>query len=634
MSERNWRRHRPLYTAQIPRDVRELKTRWRVLPVVWRAMKRMAMVVGFVVIINALVLVFALSALTPQRKAAPGLPHEMVLFLGLEDGFQERPRGGGLAEALSGKSKPTVQELVDTLDRAAGDRRVKGMVARMGAGSFDLAQSHEVREAVKRFRAAGKFTHIYSMSYGEGGGGLGRYYLASAFDQIWMQPLGVVSVTGVSAEVPYGRDLLDRIGVTPDFFQRKEYKSAYESLTNKRMSPASREEMTRIVQDIRAEIMATVPQERGIAPEAFEALVHKGLLTADEAGKSGLVTRVDYGDVLLEDIAENLTGKRDAEAVKYVSIPEYAAGTRRAVSAAFAHARPKVALVYALGAIVPSADGGGFGGDYVAAADQLAPVLYDIAVDDSVKAVVLRIDSPGGSPSASESILRAVEKVRESGKPVIVSMGPVAASGGYWIAAYADRIFALPTTLTGSIGVVGGKFALGEMFGKIGVNWDAVSWGKNAGLWSASKPFTQSEAERMNAMMDQVYDSFIARVAKGRKMEPQDVDKVAGGRVWSGRGALAAGLVDEIGGLSEALDYAAKLAGRKSRGDLNVVIMPRPKTALEQLAELFEGQVLSGGMPGVKIPETLVRRLEPFMQAMEMQAAPERYMAYEFMRVE
>lgn len=633
MNERNWRRHRPLYAAPTPKEVREPKNRWRILPVLWRVAKRTAMGVGFVVIINALLVVFALSALTPEKKSA-GLPHEMVLFLGLEDGFHERPRAGGLSEVFAGKQEPSLQDLIDGLDKAAGDKRVKGLVARMNGGDFDLARSHEMRSALKRFRAAGKFAYIYSPSYGEGGGGLGRYYLASAFDEIWMQPLGVVSITGVSAEIPFGRDLLDKVGVTPNFFQRKEYKSAYESLTNKSISPANREEMTQIVQDIRAEIMATIPKERSISPAKFEALVDKGLLTADEAKKSGLVTQVDYGDVLLDNIAEKLTGQRDADAVDYVTIPEYVAGTRSVVPSAFGHAKPKVALVYALGPIMPTADGGGFGGEYVAAADEIAPVLHDIAKDDSIKAVVLRIDSPGGSPSASESILRAVEKVQASGKPVVVSMGSVAASGGYWIAAYANRIFALPTTLTGSIGVVGGKFSIGGLSQKLGVNWETISWGQNAGLWSMNKPFNESESERMNAMMDQVYDSFVARVARGRKMKPETVDKVAGGRVWSGRQAIRVGLVDEIGGLNEALDYAATLAGKKSRGDLNVEIMPRPKTALEQFAEMFEGQVLTGGGPGVKIPEALVRRLEPVARMIEMQENPELYATYEFMRVE
>ncbi|MCC6598405.1 MAG: signal peptide peptidase SppA [Alphaproteobacteria bacterium] len=629
MNKHNWRRHRPLFAQSAAKNPPVSHRRWRVLSFLWSGTKRLATVLGFVIIINVILMIFAFSFLSPGSAGRQSLPHEMVLFLGFEDGFQEQTGGGGLMEAFA-PPEPNVRQLIDALDKAADDARVKGVLARMNGGSFDLAHVYEVRAAIKRFRATGKFAHIYSTSYGEGGGGLGRYYLASAFDEIWMQPLGVVSITGVSAEIPFGRGLLDKIGVKPEFFQRKEYKSAYESLTNKTISPYNKEEMTRIVKDIRAEILASIPADRGMTPAQFEALVHKGLLTASEAEKAGLITRADYGDVLLENIAETLSGKRDADAVNLVSLPDYIAGSGHKRPAG---SKPKVALVYALGAIMPTAEGGGFGGGHIAAADEIAPLLYDIAKEKDIQAVVLRIDSPGGSPTASESILRAVEKVQEAGKPVIVSMGPVAASGGYWIAAYADRIFALPTTLTGSIGVVGGKFVIEGLSEKLGVNWETVSWGENSGLWSLNTPFSPGEAGRMNAMMDQIYDSFIARVAKGRKMTPQAVDAVAGGRVWSGRRAVEAGLVDEIGGLNEALDYAATLTGGKDRHDLSIIALPKEKTPLEKVLKLMGAQVALGGQ-GVQIPPALRKRLEPLAQMIAVQENPQLYSTYEFMRIE
>jgi protease-4 len=211
-------------------------------------------------------------------------------------------------------------------------------------------------------------------------------------------------------------------------------------------------------------------------------------------------------------------------------------------------------------------------------------------------------------------------------------MGATAASGGYWIAAYADRIYALPSTLTGSFGVVGGKFALEELFGKLGVNWESVTWGKIAGMWSVNAPFSQSGAERMNAMLDDIYKSFIARVAKGRKMSEADVDKIAGGRVWTGRRAVDVGLVDELGGLENALDYAAGLAGAKSRDDLNVVVYPKPKTALEQVIEFLETQASMGQTAALQ--KRALEVAQPALDMLQIRQNPQGFMTYEPLRLQ
>jgi len=612
----------------LPKAVREPRIKWKILPVVWLSLKRMAMVLGFMVLINILLALIVLPAFMPKKGAVPNLPDEMVLFLKFEDGLNELPERAGLSDPFS-TPRPTVDDIVKALDMAAGDKRVKGVLARMYDGNFDLAHIAEIRAALMRFRGSGKFAHIYSSSYGEGGGGLSRYYLASAFDEIWMQPLGIVSITGVGAEVPFFRETLNKIGVEPQFFKRKDYKTAYESLTDADISPENKEMLGRIVGDIRSEMISTIPVERGMSVQEFERLVNKGLLTAPEAEKAGLITKADYGDVLLDNVAQRVTGERDADKLNLVNMDGYIGVMKKKASGLGAGAKPKVALVYAVGAIMPSGEDGGFGGENIAAADKIAPAIFEAAKDDDVKAIVLRIDSPGGSPSASESILRAVEKAQEAGKPVIVSMGPTAASGGYWIAAYADKIYALPTTLTGSIGVVGGKFALGELSDKLGVNWAKVTWGKNAGMWSLVKPFSTSEAERMNTMLDHVYDSFVARVAKGRDMTPAEVDKVAGGRVWTGRRALEAGLVDELGGLNEALIYTANLIGEQGRGDINVSVFPAPKTPIEQLLELLGTQARMG--QAVKLQERVLEAVSPFLQSAEMNARP--VSAYEAIRL-
>ena len=455
MPDRNFRHHRPLYTND-PSVNKKPKMKWRILPIFWQGLKRLAMGLGFIVLLNFFIALFILPMLFAKPDAAPSLPSEFVLFMELKDGLREMPAAPSFAEPFAG-AKPTVRDMIDALDRAAEDDRVQGIVARMYDGSFSMTHVAELRAALARFRNSGKFAHIYSASYGEGGGGLGRYYLASAFDEIWMQPLGVVSITGVQADVPYFREVLDKMGVKPQFFKRKEFKTAYESITDRGMSANNRKMLNDIVGSIKGEILNTVPAERGMSIAEFEALVDKGLLTAPEAKEAGLITHADYGDVLLENIAEEITGERDLDGLKLVNFGGYVNITRKEKNN---FGKPKVALVYAVGAVMPTSEGGGLASEGIAAADKIVPAIFAATDDEKVSAIVVRVDSPGGSPSASEGILHALERAQRKGKPVIVSMGATAASGGYWVAAYADKIYALPTTLTGSIGVVGGKFAL------------------------------------------------------------------------------------------------------------------------------------------------------------------------------
>ena len=605
--------------------------KWRILPIFWQALKRVAMGLGFIVLLNFFIALFILPMLFTKPDATPSLPSEFVLFMEFKDELREMPSVPSFSDPFAA-NKPTVREMVNALDHAAADDRVQGIVARMYDGSFSMAHVAELRAALKRFRDTGKFAHIYSASYGEGGGGLGRYYLASAFDEIWMQPMGVVSIAGVQADVPFFRETLDKIGVKPEFFKRKEYKTAYESITDRQMSANNRKMLNDIVNSIKNEILATVPEEREISVSEFEALVDKGLLTAPEAKAAGLVTHVDYGDILLENIAEATTGERDLEGLKLVNFDGYINITRKNSSSLINAAKPKVALVYAVGAVMPTSEGGGLAAEGVAAADKIVPAIFAATDDEKVSAIVVRIDSPGGSPSASESILHALERAQKKGKPVIVSMGATAASGGYWIAASADKIYALPTTLTGSIGVVGGKFALDGAADKIGVNFDTVKWGQNSGIWSMTDSFSKSEAARFNAMLDHVYDGFITRVANGRGMEKAAVDKVAGGRVWTGKQAVEVGLVDEIGGLENALDYAATLAGKENRDDLNVVIYPKPLTALEQLVRFLETQAAIGQTVQSYAP--FFEAAAPVANAVAVSKNPQNYMVYEPLTVQ
>ena len=619
--KRNWRYNRPLFSS--PQQAKRKRRKWVILPIMWMALKRTCMALGAAVLLS-LTFTLIVTYQAVSEKAQP-LPDQMVLYLEFEGGLSELPAPPNFSDPFAGY-KPTLRELVAVIDKAALDERVEGIYARLKPGAYSYAQVQELRDALMRFRAFGKFAYIYAQSYGDINGGMSGYYLASAFEEIWMQPMGVVSITGLNFQAPYLRQVLDTIGVEPQFFQRKEYKTAYEALTNKEMSPQNREMMESLLSDIRAELKADIPTERGFSKTAFEKHVNYGLFTAQTAEDVKLISKAGYADTLVKNIKALVLGDPESKTSLFVTVGGYLNDMkqRRAekIMETLGPKKPKVALVYAVGAIMPTKTGNG-----IAAADEIAPAIIAAAQDDTIQAIVLRVDSPGGSPTASESILRAVERAQDKGKLVIVTMGSTAASGGYWISAYADQIFVQPTTVTGSIGVLGGKVSLAKLSETLGINWQGVKWGENADLWSLLGPYSDIESARVNAMLDQVYDGFIERVARGRNMSPEQVDAIAGGRVWSGAQALEIGLADQLGGLTEALNYTAKQLDRKDKNDLAVIILPAPKTPFQQFLQLLgdSGAIFSN----LKAQGELMNTLKPVMHELSVLRDPNLYSVYE-----
>lgn len=563
-----------LFFKPKPRTKEISRKRWHFPSILWRAVKKTCMVIGAIVLFSALLTFFLTSRMGEKAASIPG---EFILALTIDSGVGEQGREPTFMDPFP-FSRPTVRQIVDSLDRAATDDRVKSLLVNLESGGLDIAHIQEMRAAVKRFRASGKKAIIYSSSYGDFGEGLGNYYFASAFDQIWMQPVGMVSIAGIGIEMPFVKTLLEKIGARAQFYQREEYKNAMESFTADSMSEPSRESISDIVDSLSGQMADAIASDRKIKVPAFKALVDKGLLTGNEALQAGLIDRLDYVDALIEETQVAAGGKPDDDKPELVALEDYAAHAPM-------QRGPKVALVYATGMIAPGGSGEG-----VADADRIANAILDAADDGAYKTIVVRIDSPGGSPTASETIRRAIVKAKEDGLKVVVSMGPVAASGGYWIATDADRIFSSPATLTGSIGVVMGKFELSALWEKLGVNWDRETWGENAGLWSVNTPFNEAQAERMNVLIDDIYAAFIARVAAGRNMSPEQVRTIARGRAWTGEAAQKIGLVDELGGLDAALDYAARNVGAEDRRGITVDVLPQPEGALEQLINLFGAQ--------------------------------------------
>ncbi len=625
MKHNKFRTHKPLITSPVPKTVSEPKIKWRILPLIWRAVKRTCMVLGAFMLFTLIMGIISLTMFS--GPSLPSTPDKAVLYLEFKDSITERSTRPSFTDPFKGNA-PILRDMIQAIDTAAQDPKIHGIVARMYDGQFQLAHIQELRTALKRFKASGKFTKIYSSSYGGMGNGTGRFYLASLFDERWMQPMGIVSITGLRMEVPYFKSLLDKIGIKPEFIQKKEFKTAYESVMKSKMTTENKYMLGKIKDTIRSEILSEAANDLKIKEAQFNNLMNTGIFTADKALENSLITHNDFADTLTHQIAKNLHDDPDYDGNIFISVAHYLENTTKKPKPG----KPTIALIYASGVIM-STNGDDFAKDGTAASEIIAPALKQAAKDDDIKAIVLRIDSPGGSPVASETILHAVKYAQGKDKKVIVSMGATAASGGYWIASSADHIFASPTTLTGSIGVVGGKISVQDLWKNLGINWNTdVSWGQNSGIWSSNTPFSAAEKTQINAMLDHVYESFIKRVAEGRGFSTLETDKIAKGRVWTGKQALEIGLIDQLGGLTDALDYTAKELNLETRNDLEIITLPKQKTFQEELIDLLAN---SGSVyEGLKIQAQLGELLRPAAMHLDTLSRHEGVSTYEPLSVQ
>jgi protease-4 len=492
----------------------------------------------------------------------------LLLELDLTRGVVETPPGSPL-RAPGTRQVPVLQALLDALGRAAEDRHVAGLVAHIGQRPISLAHAGELRDAVRRFRASGKPAVAWTESFGELTAGNVGYHLASAFEEIWLQPSGDLGLTGVSARAVFLRDALDRIGVEPQIAQRHEYKTAADTFLRSTMTDAGREMARRLAESATETIVANVAEARGLDEASVRAIVDRAPLTAPEALDAGLVDRIGYRDEVLSGLRARLGETR------LLYLDRYGRGRERrtALTNAVMHRRrPVVALVRASGPI-HLGRAGRWPGPSVGS-DTLGATLRAAGRDASVKAVVLRVDSPGGSYTASDAIRREVLALRATGRPVVASMGAVAASGGYYVAMPCDAVVASPATLTGSIGVLGGKQVTRDALGRVGVRVDSEAVGAHAEMFSTQRPFTDEEWSRLEGWLDRVYEDFTEKAAADRGMDVEALRAVARGRVWTGADALAHGLVDRLGGLDDALDHACERAGLR-REDVDVRPLPR-----------------------------------------------------------
>lgn len=498
------------------------------------------------------------------------LPEKMVLSIALDGNFIEYQPMGGFGQFLP--QEPSLREVIAALDAGAKDDRVKGLIARIGSLQIGLARTQELYAALQRFRQSGKFTYVFSDSFGEGGGGNLEYWLASGFDQIWLQPLGEVGINGFAMEIPYGRTALDKIGVGGEFTQREEYKGLFDSLTEQGMNDQVRAANAAFVADLQAQMVSSIAA-RGFTPEQVISWVASAPITDKLAAEAKLVSQLGYRDEM-----KKAALAKAGDGAEITGLLDYGASASKAPDGG-----AQVAVLYLQGAISREQPNSSMHPTEGSGAITMANAIEE-AVKAGNQAIIVRIDSPGGSPAASETIRRALEQAREKGVRVIISMGDVAASGGYWIATAGEYIVAQPGTITGSIGVAAGKFLFGDLSNRLGIRWEQVLSAPNAGLMSSFRSFTPEQRAEFEAGVDRIYAGFLERVSKSRKLSISQARAVARGRIWTGQQAKANGLVDELGGLDAALNAARR--GLKLSADAPLQISYYP-AADDSLAALF-----------------------------------------------
>ncbi|GEO81610.1 S49 family peptidase [Pararhodospirillum oryzae] len=504
----------------------------------------------------------ALSRLADSREP---LPDQLVLTLAV-DGPMSEAAGDQTARALmaglTGQGEGLgLFETVRALRAAARDPKVDGLLVHLGGTPLGMAQAQELRDAIHAFRATGKPALVFSETLGEFGGGTIPYYLAAAFDQVWVQPSGMIAATGFSLRQPFARGLLDRFGIVPEFETRKDFKNAASALTDHALTPPARVALDAVVQGWMGQVVAGVAADRGLEPARVQALIDQAPLLAEAAREAGLVDRLGYVD----EVEEAMT--QASGTPTRVSLGEYAAD--------LAHRPPvpgarKVAYLAASGPVVIGDGHKGPFDEEEIDGRALAAAIDKVVENPGVAGIVLRLDSPGGSYVGSDVVWRAIARARGRGMPIIASMGDVAASGGYFIAMGANRIVAQPGTLTGSIGVLAGKVSFGKASADLGVTWDGVSAGRNAAFLSPVDAFDAPGRERLNAMLDAIYADFTGKAARARNLSPAAMEAAAQGRVWTGADAQARGLVDSLGGVEQALALVRVEAGLSSDTPLEI----------------------------------------------------------------
>ena len=508
------------------------------------------------------------------------IANKVVLEIDFAKGFQEVAPSESVL-GLLGPKKLSVTDTVLALRKASEDRRVLGLVARVGSGLQGLATVQELRGAVLSFRGKGKPAVAYSETFGEFGPGNNAYYLATAFDEVYLQPSGDLGLTGMIVETPFIKETLTKIGVSPALGRRCEYKSAVNTFTETGYTEAQEIALKAVVESDFGQMVEGIAKSRGLSEDEVRKLFDQGPFLSGEALSAKLVDGLLYRDGVYDLVRQ----KTDPSAV-FLPIEDYwgKEGQKEPEE-------PVVAVIHGEGLIHLGKSGfSRLFGSVSMGSDTVAKAFRAAAEDERVKAVLFRVDSPGGSYVASDTIWREVLLTREGGKPVVVSMGDVAASGGYFVSVAASKIVAQPSTLTGSIGVFAGKAVTRDFWNKLGVTWDEIHTSDHSTLWSSLDDFTPADWKILQKWLDHVYEDFTNKVSESRGLALNKVQEAAKGRVWTGEQAKSLGLVDQLGGFPDALGIAKELAGIPAGTEVRLEVFPKEKTLVQLIVERLTGR--------------------------------------------
>jgi protease-4 len=488
-----------------------------------------------------------------------------VLHMTIEGEIPEQSAHDVLSRFFGG-DQLTLADHLEAIAKAKQDDRISGLFLSVDRNDLGWARTQELRDAIAEFRAAGKWAVAWLETAGEFSPGNKEYYLATACESIWLAPPGDINLVGLRAEAPFLRGALDKLDIYPDYASIGKYKSAKDLFTDRTMTEAHRESMDRLVASLYGQLTAGIAAGRNKSEDEVRAIIDGGPYIGPKALQAGLVDGLGYYD----EVEETLRGKNGG------TLPKIRTG-RYLRNGRWFDRGTKIAVIYGTGAVVRGEGGhdaltgaGAFGSETVAA------TIREAREDGSIAAIVLRVQSPGGSYVASDLVWREVKRTRGV-KPIVVSMGDVAASGGYFVSMAADRIVAEPATLTASIGVVAGKFVTTGFWNKIGVTSDAVQRGRHATYFSADQPYTPEERVLFQEWLERIYTDFVTKAAAGRGKSFEAIHRIAQGRVWSGQDAMEHGLVDEAGGLMAAIRAALRLANRDPEGRVQIVEYPEPE---------------------------------------------------------
>jgi len=541
--------------------------------------RKVVLTISGIVLAMILIVVIGLAIIVSIFRGRPPSIHDnSVLALNVSGSLPDYVPDDPIRRIFGGQPQ-SLTSLITQFRKAKADKRITAIILDVDASDVGWAKAEEIRGAIEDFRSSGKPVYAYMEM------GMNKdYYVATACNKIFVAPPGELFITGLAADVMFFRGTLDKLGIYPDIYQIGKYKTAGNTFTQKQMTPEHRQFINELVQDLFDRYVDGIAKGRSKSSDDVKKLIDNAPYTAAQAKDAGLIDAAAYREEVEKELKKNL-GYKDSDDLHVAKAGDYRQISQESLGL---NKGEKIAVVYAAGDITSGKSQFGGSGEETIGSDSLTKVIDEVRDDKSIKAVVLRIDSPGGSGLASDIIWRAIESLKQK-KPVVVSMSDVAASGGYYIAAGANKIVAEPSTITGSIGVVGGKPVIKGFYDWIGVTNEYVLRGNNAGMFRESERFSDTESKKFQEFLAKTYDDFTTIVAKGRNKDQKYIDSIGQGRVWTGREGKDKGLVDEFGGLDRAIEIAKQLANIPADRGVQRIIRPQPPSFFEQLMNTSGG---------------------------------------------